>query len=74
MYKYIYIKRVMAPKKVHMRSHPEPEPVIVTDNHKKLLRKKTLDEGSTSHIPLHKSVSFSGKPVISQNLDLNTFP
>jgi hypothetical protein len=67
-------KRVLAPKKVHTQSHPKPEPAIVTDNPQNLLRKKTLDEGSVSHIPLHKSLSFSGKPIISQNPDLNTFP
>jgi hypothetical protein len=64
----------MAPKKVYTRSHLDPEPAIVIDNPEQFLRKKTLAEGSVSHIPLHKSLSFSGKPVTSQNPDLDTFP
>jgi ribonuclease HI len=46
----------------------------VIDNPEQLLRRKTLAPGSVSHIPLHKSPSFSEKPAASQNLDLDTFP
>jgi hypothetical protein len=46
----------------------------VIDNPEHFLRRKTLAVGSVSYTPLHKSPSFSGKPVISQNLDLDTFP
>jgi hypothetical protein len=67
-------KRVLAPKKVHTRSHPDPEPTLVVDNPEQFLKQKTLAPGSVSRIPLHKSPSFSGKPVISQNPDLDTFP
>jgi hypothetical protein len=45
----------------------------VTDNPEQLLRKKTLAEGSVSHTPLHKSLSFSGEPITFQNPDLDTF-
>jgi hypothetical protein len=73
--KYIYkkSKRNLAPKKVYTRSHPDPEPAIVTDNPEQLLRKKTIVEGSVSHTPFHKSLSFSGEPVTFQNPDFDTF-
>jgi hypothetical protein len=64
----------MASKKVHTQSHPNPEPALVVDNPEQFLRRKTLAPVSVSHIPLHKSPSFSEKPVASQNLDLDTFP
>jgi hypothetical protein len=44
------------------------------DNPKQLLRKNTLAKGSVNYIPLHKSLSFSRKPVTSQSPDLGTFP
>jgi hypothetical protein len=73
--KYIYKnqKRNLAPKKVYTRSHPDPEPAIVTDNPEQLLRKKTVAEGSVSHTPFHKSLSFSGELVTFQNPDFDTF-
>jgi hypothetical protein len=47
--------------------------VIVIDNPEEFLRKKTVAEGSVSHIPLHKSLSFSREPVTFQNPDFDTF-
>jgi hypothetical protein len=82
IYKYIYIyiyiyiipKRVLAPKKVHTRSHPDPEPSIAIDNPEQLLKQKPLAVDSVSHISLRKFPYFSREPTNSQNLDLDTFP
>jgi hypothetical protein len=51
---YIYKKqkRNLAPKRAYTRSHPDPEPMIATDNPKQFLRKKAIDEGSVRHNPL----------------------
>jgi hypothetical protein len=55
---YIYkSKRNLAPKRAYTRSHPDLEPAIAIDNPEKLLRKKTIPEGSVSHSPLQRSPS-----------------
>jgi hypothetical protein len=46
--------------------------VIVTDNPEQLLKKKTIVEGSVSHTPFHKSLSFSRELVTFQNPDFDT--
>jgi hypothetical protein len=61
----------MAPKKVHTRSHPDPEPSLVVDNPEQLLKRKTLATCSASHSPLHRSPSSSGKLSVFQNPDLD---
>ena len=58
----------MAPKRVFTRSHPDPEPVIVIDNPKKLLRKKNTAEVFGSHNPLLRSPSLLEKLVSLQDL------
>jgi hypothetical protein len=45
----------------------------VTDNPEQLIYKRTIAEGSVSHTPLHKSLSFPGKPVTFQNLNSDPF-
>jgi hypothetical protein len=44
--------KVMAPKIIHSRSHPDPEPITIVDNPEKLIRKRNIVEGQGSSSPL----------------------
>jgi hypothetical protein len=63
--------KVMAPKRVFTRSHPNPEPAIATDNPERLLMKKNTAEVSRSHIPLMRSPSLPEKLVSFQDLEFD---
>jgi hypothetical protein len=62
--------KVLAPKRIHTRSHPDPEPAIAVDDPEKLLRKKNTVEGSGSHSPLHRSTSLPKILSLSRILSL----
>jgi hypothetical protein len=73
--KFVYISlrflkkiKILAPKRVYTRSHPDLEPATTVDDPKKLLRKKNTVEGSGSHNPLHRSNSLPEKLVAIQDL------
>jgi hypothetical protein len=75
--KFVYISlgfvkfKVLAPKRIHTRSHPDPEPAIAVDDPEKLLRKKNTVEGFGSHSPLHRSTSLPENLVAIQDLEFD---
>ena len=61
----------MAPKRVFTRSHLDLEPATSIGNLEKILRKKSIAEGSRSHSPLHRSPSLPEKLVSLQDLEFD---
>jgi hypothetical protein len=75
--KFVYINldflkfKVLAPKRIHTRSHPDPEPVTIVDNPEKLLRKRNIVEGQGSNSPLHRATSLPEKLVTIQDIEFD---
>jgi hypothetical protein len=75
--KFVYISlaflkfKFLAPKRIHTRYHPDPEPATVVDDLEKLLRKRNTVEGYRSHIPLHRATSLLKKLVTIQDLEFD---
>jgi hypothetical protein len=76
--KFVYISlrflkklKILAPKRVFTRSHPDLEPATTLDNPKRLLKKKTTVEGSKSHNTLHRPPSLPEKLVSLQYLEFD---
>jgi hypothetical protein len=72
--KFVYISldflkfKVIAPKRIHTRSHPDPQPAKAVDNPEKLLKKRNIVEGHGSNNPLHRAIFLLEKLVAIQEL------
>ena len=75
--KFVHIKldflkfKVLAPKRIHTRSHLDPEPVKIIDNPEKIIRKRNTAEGQGSSSPLHRATSLPEKLVTIQYIDFD---
>jgi hypothetical protein len=63
--------KVLAPKIIHTRSHPDPEPVTTIDNPKKLLRKRNTVEGQGSSNPLLRENSLLEKLISIHDIEFD---
>jgi hypothetical protein len=61
----------LAPKRIHTRSHPDPEPVKVVDNPEKLIRKRSLAEIQGSSSPPPRETSLPEKFVTIQDIQFD---
>ena len=64
MFKFL----VVAPKRIHTRSHLDPEPVKVVDDPEKLIRKRSLAESQGSSSPPPRETSLLEKFVTIQDI------
>jgi hypothetical protein len=75
--KFVYINldflnfKVLSPKRIHTRSHPDPKPVTIVDNPKKLIRKRNTVEGQGSSVPLQTATSLLDNLVTIQDIEFD---
>ena len=61
----------MVLKRIHTRSHPDPEPVKVVDNPEKIIRKRSIMESQVCSSPPPRTTSLPGKFVTIQDIQFD---